>query len=327
MRFDELIPCKTAFIDARTPGSDKKENFCLIGGGVAENPGQVVHINIPHGFDIGGARQPHGCKNSHHSHDTEEVFFVHKGEWKFTWGHDGSDGEVILKAGDTISIPTQVFRGFENVGPDDSFLFSVLGQSDDGTAGNVIWAPYVFKAAAGHGLVLLEDGRLIDTAAGDKIPADGLIATPTSDDDLEQFATLTKKDFLNCVLFENELQGMPESNLGNNKVSEYAVIGVDNANENIGAGKMGWPHNFQVRRLQIQPGGKIPSHTRSEEEVVFVHSGTLTVSTPETAFKLNPGDLFSAPIGMSRSYSNDTEKLADIIVVRRGNNPDAAEFS
>ena len=28
IRYGELIPCKTAFIDAHTPGSDKKENFC-----------------------------------------------------------------------------------------------------------------------------------------------------------------------------------------------------------------------------------------------------------------------------------------------------------
>ena len=38
LRHTEIVPCKTAFIDARTPGSDKKENFCLIGAGVAENP-------------------------------------------------------------------------------------------------------------------------------------------------------------------------------------------------------------------------------------------------------------------------------------------------
>ena len=32
VRYGELVPCKTAFIDAHTPGSDKKENFtiCLL---------------------------------------------------------------------------------------------------------------------------------------------------------------------------------------------------------------------------------------------------------------------------------------------------------
>lgn len=49
--YAELIPCKNAFIDTRSPGSDKKENFTIIGPGVAENPDQHVHISIPHGFN------------------------------------------------------------------------------------------------------------------------------------------------------------------------------------------------------------------------------------------------------------------------------------
>ena len=31
VRFNELIPCRTAFIDAHTPGSDQKENYTIIG--------------------------------------------------------------------------------------------------------------------------------------------------------------------------------------------------------------------------------------------------------------------------------------------------------
>ena len=44
VRYDELAPCLTAFIDTRSPGSDRKENFTIIGPGVAENPEQHVHI-------------------------------------------------------------------------------------------------------------------------------------------------------------------------------------------------------------------------------------------------------------------------------------------
>ena len=47
VRYGELRPCTTAFIDTRTPGSEKKENFTIIGPGVAENPDQHVHISIP----------------------------------------------------------------------------------------------------------------------------------------------------------------------------------------------------------------------------------------------------------------------------------------
>ncbi len=58
VRYGELIPCRTAFIDAHTPGSDKKENFTIIGGGVSEAADQHVHIKQTPGFNIGAAGQP-----------------------------------------------------------------------------------------------------------------------------------------------------------------------------------------------------------------------------------------------------------------------------
>ena len=92
---------------------------------------------------------------------------MHTGEWAFRYGVDATDGEVRLSPGDTISIPPMMFRGFENVGEDVGFLFAVLGGDDPG---KVTWAPRVFELARDHGLVLLEGGRLVDTAAGETVP-------------------------------------------------------------------------------------------------------------------------------------------------------------
>ena len=109
--YAELIPCRTAFIDAHTPGSDKKENFTIIGGGVSEASDQHVHITQTPGFNIGAAGQPLKCRNSLHTHRTAEVFFVLSGRWRFFWGRWGDTGEVILEAGDIFNIPTGMFRG------------------------------------------------------------------------------------------------------------------------------------------------------------------------------------------------------------------------
>ena len=171
VRYDDLKPCTTAFIDTRTPGSAEKENFTIIGPGVAENTDQHVHISIPHGFNIGGARQPPNCVNSQHSHETAEVFIVHSGRWAFLLGPNGpneEDGKVELGPGDTISIPVHVFRGFKNIGNEVGFLFAILGGDDPG---QVTWAPYVFDNAKQYGLLLLEDGSLVDTSGGERIPA------------------------------------------------------------------------------------------------------------------------------------------------------------
>jgi mannose-6-phosphate isomerase-like protein (cupin superfamily) len=170
VRYGDLRPCKTAFIDAHTPGSDQKENFTIIGGGVSESPDQHVHIRETPGFNIGAAGQPPKCRNSLHVHRTAEVFFVLSGRWRFFWGRFGKAGEVTLEEGDIINIPTGIFRGFENIGTDYGMIMAVLGGDDAG--GGVIWAPQVIEDAKAHGLLLGRNGKLYDTKKGETLPPD-----------------------------------------------------------------------------------------------------------------------------------------------------------
>ncbi len=175
VRYGELIPCKTAFIDAHTPGSDQKENFTIIGGGVSESPDQHVHIKTTPGYNIGAAGQPPRCRNSLHSHRTAEVFFVLSGRWRFFWGRWGTAGEVVLEEGDIFNIPTGIFRGFENIGTDYGMIMAILGGDDAG--GGVQWAPQVITEAQDHGLVLGENGALYDSKKGESLPK-GLAPMP-----------------------------------------------------------------------------------------------------------------------------------------------------
>ncbi|MEX0285722.1 MAG: cupin domain-containing protein [Paracoccaceae bacterium] len=168
VRYGELKPCKTAFIDAHTPGSDQKENFTIIGGGGFESPDQHVHISDPIGVNIGAAGQPPRCRNSLHSHTTAEVFFVLKGRWRFFWGRYGDAVEFVAEEGDIFNIPTGIFRGFENIGTDYGMIMAVLGGDDAG--GGVIWAPQVIEDAKDHGLVLGENGVLYDSKKGEALP-------------------------------------------------------------------------------------------------------------------------------------------------------------
>ena len=184
VRYGDLIPCKTAFIDAHTPGSDQKENFTIIGGGVSESPDQHVHIKDTPGFNIGAAGQPPRCRNSLHSHTTAEVFFVLKGRWRFFWGRWGKAGEVVLEEGDIINIPTGIFRGFENIGLDYGMIMAVLGGDDAG--GGVTWAPQVIQDAAEHGLILGDNGKLYDSKKGQKLHKGVLQMPILSDEKLEK---------------------------------------------------------------------------------------------------------------------------------------------
>ncbi len=192
VRYGELVPCKTAFIDAHTPGSDQKENFTIIGGGVSESPDQHIHIAIPHGFNIGAAGQPPKCRNSLHDHNTAEVFFVLSGRWRFFWGRWGNAGEVVLEQGDIINIPTGIFRGFENIGTEYGMIMAILGGDDAG--GGVHWAPQVIEDAAEHGLILGENGKLYDQKKGQSLP-DGIDPMPVmQSDELAKRPELTTMD-------------------------------------------------------------------------------------------------------------------------------------
>lgn len=316
VRYDALKPCTTAFIDTRTPGSEKKENFTIIGPGVAENPEQFVHIDIPHGFNIGGARQPPRCVNSQHSHETAEVFIIHSGRWRFKTGENGTDGYVDLAPGDAISIPTRVFRGFENIGTTLGFMFAVLGGDDPG---HVTWAPYVFEAARAHGLVLLESGRLIDTAR-EPVPIGARIMAATTAADVAKFDRYDSEGIARCVVRSREFA----SGGGLSSVAGFAecpIVGVANPPEGMSAGRMGWAHGFQVRAVRIEPHACTPQHRRDEHEVLLMHEGTLRFTWPHGSLTLGPGDTLTVPIGIPRSYANETSERAVVYIVRGGDHP------
>lgn len=327
VRYDELRPCRNAFIDSRTPGSERKENFTIIGPGVAENPDQHVHVSIPHGFNIGGARQPPHCVNSQHSHDTAEVFIALTGTWAFRSGERASDGEARMTHGDVVSLPTQMFRGFENIGDDIGFLFAVLGGDDPG---RVTWAPYVFDAARSYGLILLESGRLIDTMQGQTVPQDATPMRPTTGDDVARLKRYSSDDLARCVQPAAQMthaSGSIVAAHATGRVDETPIVGAASAAEGVPAGRMAWPHGFHLRRLVLAPGASIPAHTRSEEEVLLMHRGVLRFEGGGEQIDLGQGDVFSVPIGVSRRYANPGHEPASVYVVRGGDQPGAPQWS
>ena len=320
VRYGDLAPCREAFIDRRTPGCEGNENFTIIGPGVAEAANQHVHIGIPHGFNIGGARQEPGASNSQHSHEKEEVFVVHTGTFAFHLGPNKEDGSVVLGPGDTISVPIRVFRGFENVGPDTGYLFAVLGGDDPGS---VTWAPYVLNAARGTGLVLLEDGRLIDTEAGEQVPAGAREMRPLSDAELAVFRRVRADDAASCVVKQDRLQADDNAPLCGPGVAEYRLIGPANAAENLSAAPIDWPHGFHLRRVRLAAGACVQAHSRVEAEVLFVHRGQLTINWPNGEIDLRQGDHLTLPAGFARGWRNSGSGTVDIVVVHAGDHPGA----
>jgi len=320
VRYADLIPCRTAFIDTRTPGSTEKENFTIIGAGVSESADQHVHITEKHGFNIGAARQPYGCVNSQHSHDTAEVFVVHSGHWRLPFGPNKEDGYLDVGPGDVASLPIHMFRGFQKLDEGTGFLWTVLGEDDPG---KVTWAPAVFEAAEGHGLKLAKGGRLIDTSAGDYALRDVELADATDRDAAAELRTPSPERMRECAVAAADMIANPRSPLAFEGVEEAAVITPVATGDGFAPGPIAgwWPHGFNLRRLTLATGAYVPPHARAEAEVVFVHSGTLELRWADGALMLGAGDTLSVPAGLMRQFRNTASVDAVAFVVRGGDAP------
>lgn len=322
VRYADLVPCLNAFIDTRTPGSDAKENFTIIGPGVSENPSQHVHIAEPHGFNIGGARQPPHCVNSQHSHETAEVFVVFSGDWAFNFGEHGKDVCVRAGPGSVISIPTGIFRGFTNVGDTKGFLWAVLGGDDPG---RVKWAPYVFEMAREYGLVLLEDGRLIDTLIGETVPPGSRPMPPTTAKEAADMRPPSAEEAAGFIVQPVQFASLPVGPLSRFVgVAEHSILGPANPAEGIQAGRFGWKHGFHLRRLTFAPGARIGLHRRTEAEVIFVQEGVVTFGWDGGSLDLGPGDTLTVPVGAARRF--ESSKGATAFVVRGTDSPSPPRF-
>ncbi len=304
VRYGELKPCKTAFIDAHTPGSDQKENFTIIGGGVSESPDQHVHIKDTPGFNIGAAGQPPKCRNSLHSHRTAEVFYVLKGRWRFFWGRWGDAGEVVLEEGDIFNIPTGIFRGFENIGTDYGMIMAILGGDDAG--GGVIWAPQVIEDAKDHGLVLGENGVLYDTKKGQSLP-DGIAPMPTlTDEELKAFPEVPVKDVLpNYVARYWDMMALAKD--GPAKVIGDDALLVDRP-------------GFDVDFVSHQ---SLPdeNYSTDQHEILMIMRGHWKLNWDGGEAILAPGDTCAVPPGLERRLQPSMSGEASLYRVRNTADP------
>jgi mannose-6-phosphate isomerase-like protein (cupin superfamily) len=299
-----LIPCKTAFIDAYTPGSDQKENFTIIGGGVSESADQHVHISEKIGFNIGAAGQPPKCHNSLHTHRTAEVFFVQSGRWRFFWGRWGEAGEVVLEEGDIFNIPTGIFRGFENIGTDYGMIMAILGGDDAG--GGVTWAPQVIENAVAHGLVLGDNGQLYDSKKGEAMP-DGVSPMPVMNDEQLQ---LMGEPTASHVVPRYVARYWDLMALADRQPAD--VIGAD-------------------AKLRDRPGFEVDFITRGsiadtayscdQPEVLMPVKGHWKLQWGGGSTVLNSGDTCLVPAGISRRLSPSMTGEASMYRVRNTDDP------
>jgi quercetin dioxygenase-like cupin family protein len=125
------------------------------------------------------------------------------------------------------------------------------------------------------------------------------------------------------------MKGNPNSPLAGPGVEEAPLIGDVDAQDGFKAGPIigHWQHDFALRRLRLETGAAIPLHSRSEQEVIFVQSGTLEYSWEGGKLIMGAGDTLTVPVGLMHAYRNPASADAIAFVIRGASAPAAPHFA
>ena len=323
VRRTDMVACKLAFIDCKMPGSTDKENYSLIGPGVTQSADQVVNLAEPHGFSLGVAAMPPGTVNNLHIHYTAEVFMVYSGEWTFRWGADGTDGEVVGRPGDVVSIPTWIFRGFTNSGSEPGWIFTALGGDE---TGGIIWHPSIIETAARYGLYLTKDSQLVDTEAGAAKPAAEELLPPVDRATVESLRRYSPEEMRRRVVSVADRQwsghALLDSVLPGHESELAPVLGYGMTEDRDHATPIANPHGFSIEWLRIPPGQTVGPFRLAEKQVLIVYRGAMSVAlnrgNAAVSVPVRSQELFSVPPGAWRSVTNMGDEPAEIAVILPG---------
>ncbi len=339
--FSSLRYSTEAFIDYRIPGCAPKKNYALIGPGVSQNPNQPVNLREKHGFQVGGVAMPPGKTNPPHMHFTAEVFICTKGRWDLQWGFNPDPLKAQIGPGDIASVPTWIYRGFQNVGDDEGFMFTALGQDD---TGGILWGPQTLQAAQAQGVHLTEDYRIIDEQLGQSWDEQTMRRLqPMTPEEIAQLRPWSQQQMGQRVVRHAELQwssrALLDAALTGCGAQLAPVIGYGLSEDRDHQAPIGNAHGFSIEWLKIPPGGQVSLHRLACKQVLTVHRGTVAIEVSNQA----PGpadtevvaitsianghtegwDSFAMPAEVWRYYRNigDTEALVLLMTPGDGRKP------
>ena len=293
-KFNELTPSTLPFVEGRLEGHRERKNYSIVGPGVAEDSEQSVKISKAHGYNLGAVSANPKNGSGLHSHTTAEVFLIYSGKWRFYWGVDGKN-EIILGKGDIISMPTNMFRGFENAGDEEGLIFVVLGNDDPGI---ITWIPKVLISAKETGLALLDDNSLIDLKKNE-IPTGKKLLEPINNDQLQKFDNYSLNEiekficrFDNQSKFQNDLD---------NGIKLIQIIGNQFCNQSYDP-LIVQDTGFNLSILKSK-NGQIKDLIFTKPTIMFSQKGLWKIKIENDIFEINSKDTFSVPLNTKLSIS------------------------
>ena len=297
-KFSDLVPSKLPFVEGKLEGHKNRKYYSIVCQGVAEDISKSVKISRPHSFNLGAVSAMPRNGSGLHSHTTAEVFIIFSGKWRFYWGNEGKD-ETILSAGDIISMPTNMFRGFENAGDQEGTMFVVLGGDDPGI---ITWLPSVLEKAKTTGMVLLNDNTLIDLSKNN-IPKDKTLLSPISSEEIKKFDNYNLSEIEKFICKFSKRTNHEVKLNENFKITQIIGNHFQNKtfspiiNQNTG---------FNLSILKSKKG-KINNLKFSKPTVMFSQIGSWQIQIDDFEVNLNAKDTISVPINSNINVSIDNE--------------------
>ena len=298
-KFSDLVPSKLPFVEGKLEGHKNRKNYSIVGPGVAEDISQSIKISTPHSFNLGAVSAMPRNGSGLHSHTTAEVFIIFSGKWRFYWGNEGKD-ETILSTGDIISMPTNMFRGFENAGDQEGTMFVVLGGDDPGI---ITWLPSVLEKAKTTGMALLNDNTLIDLSKNN-IPKDKTLLSPISSEEIKKFDNYNLSEIEKFICKFSKRTNHEVKLNENFKITQIIGNHFQNKtfspiiNQNTG---------FNLSILKSKKG-KINNLKFSKPTVMFSQIGSWHIQIEDFEVNLNSKDTISIPINSNVNISIDSKE-------------------
>lgn len=325
--FSSLRYSTEAFIDYCIPECMPKFNYALIGPGVSQNPNQPISLREHHGFQVGGVSIPHGKINTPHMHFTCEVFICAKGQWNLNWGFNPDPLSAPLGEFDIASIPTWLYRGFTNTGPDDGFLFTVLGGDN---TGGILWGPSTLAAAQKNGVFLTEDYQIVDTNRGQQLPPGKQMLQPMTAEQIAQLRVWSLAQMQQRMVRFSDLtwstHGLLDSAIAGCGAQIAPVIGLGITQDRNATAPIGNAHGVSIEWLRVPVGGRVSPHTLGEKQVLIAKKGALKITIETTlgdvdytiAGAQSAWDTFSVPPDCRRSFSNAGDEACFVLMLTAG---------
>ena len=286
-KFEDLVPSTLPFVEGKLDGHKERKNYSIVGPGVAEDSKQFVKIAMPHSFNLGAVSAMPKNGSGLHSHTTAEVFIIYSGRWKFYWGAEGKN-ETILGAGEIISMPTNMFRGFENVGEEEGLIFVVLGGDDPGI---ITWVPSVLEKAKKTGMALLNDNSLIDLSLNE-IPKGKSILEPISEEEIKKFDNY-RIDQLEKFIYKINENAKQENKINNN-INLIQILGNKFENNEYSP-LITQNTGFNLSILKSKKG-EINNLKFGKPTIMFSRIGRWDITVNDFQYTLDPKDTISIPI-------------------------------